>query len=333
MTEEEVNLEEEVTEDTMNESDNEGENEEQFLVIRGNYKYGGRNKTYGIFELIGQGEEDRFNYVDIGSSSNDEIYGLFLDLDNEDFRDELASLVEIGNTHDRNISKEIRKNLSVLDIIDLLASGEENEVQELIRERVEDELQEEVELELNWSFLSRDELREIYPERFKIEDEGAGELEEDIESLSDYEGSNEDLDIEKKLNCSPVISAISGKLITSFEVGDEVLVRIADNQDLTAELKNKIRMSNGLGVGTIKEIDYKEGIDRYSVLVELGNKIYGQLSVGPKVMLSYPEQSGDSSGVDTGNETASSTTSDNVGVIVTIVALLSMIIILLLFFL
>ena len=311
-------------------------NEEEFLVIRGHYKYGGRNKTYGILELIGAADGSKFSYVDLGSSSAREIYDLFLDLDNSNFRDELQQLVEIGNAQDMNMKQKLRKNLIVQEMIDFLTAGQEEQVQELIKEKIEDEVQEEIDLEINWGFLSRSELVEIYPERFESDEDEAGldDLSEEGESLSDYDGSSgEGLNAEMKLNCSPVISAISGKLITSFDIGDEILVRITDNRDLTGELENKIKVSNGLGVGTIKKIEYKEKIDRYNVLVELGESIYGQLAVGPKVMLSYPESKEGLSANDLNDEVNINDENNDMKLIITIVGLFVIIIILLLLYL
>lgn len=304
---------------------------EQFLILRGRYRYGGRNKTYGLLELIAADDDTKFSYTDLGSSSSEEVYELFLDVTNNEFRDSLAELVEIGNNQDRNISRSMRQNLSVPEIIDLLGKDSETEVKELIKEEIEDEVQEEIELEINWTFIEEDELLEIYPARFKDNEESREEGEEEIESLSDYEGGA-GIDAGVKLNCSPVISAISGKLITSFEIGDEILVRITDSQKLDSELEDKIKVTNGLGVGTIEEIKYKEGTDRYNVLVELGDGVHGQLAVGPKVMLSYPEGEEDQMAEELA-EVAEGNEDNNSALLFTIVALFIIIIILLLFFL
>ncbi|MBM7557496.1 hypothetical protein [Halanaerobacter jeridensis] len=326
------------TEQEVNQDNNIDTNqEEEFLVIRGRYKYGGRNKTYGIFELISEPAAAKFNYVDLGSSSTDEIYDLFLDLSNQEFRDELQQLVDIANSQDKNITKKMRKRLAAPEVMELLTEGQEEEAEELIKEKIEDEVQEEIQLELNWGFLSRSELIKIYPDRFELDDaeDSGGDLsDEELEGLSDYEGVEEGLNAEIKLNCSPVISAISGKLITSFDIGDEILVRITDRRDLTGELENKIKVSNGLGVGTIEKIEYKEEVDRYKVLVELGDRIYGQLVVGPKVMLSFPEAKGDVAASDLNNEVSSNSRDNNdTKLIVTIVGLFLIIIILLLLYL
>lgn len=341
MTEQEAQTAAEVEQSATNNSNGndtqnvEQEEQEQILVIRGRYKYGGRNKTYGVLELIGEQDAANFSYIDLVSSSDNATYDLLLDLTNQDFRDQLQQLVKMANSQDENIIQQMRKNLSVAEILEILTDGQEEKLQEIIREKIEDEIQEEIELELNWGFLSRSELREVYPERFKTEDEATTDdlTGEEMESLSDYEGSENELNIEMKLNCSPVISAISGKLITSFSVGDEILLRITDKRELTGELKNKIKISNGLGVGTIKKIEYKEEIDRYSVLVELGNKIYGQLMVGPKVMLSYPEAKGDVAASDLNSETAQAGEDNNeLGVVITVVGLFIVIIILMLLY-
>lgn len=309
-----------------------------FLVIRGHYRYGGRNKTYGIFELIGNKDSSKFSYVDLGSTSNNEVYNLFLDLNNQDFRDDLQQLVKIGSKQDKIISQKIRKELSVGEIVENLTGGREENLKEVIREKIEDELQEEIELELNWGFLNKLELGKIYPDRFKVdEEEGNEDLDnKEVDSLSDYKGDEDSgsLNIDLKLNCEPVISAISGKLISSFDIGDEMLVRITDQRELNKDLKDRIRVSNGLGVGTINKIDYKTEIDRYKVLVELGNEIYGQLVVGPKVMLSYPESKGNVISNDLKGE-SSQTNFDNgeLGIIITIVGLFIVIIILVLLYL
>jgi hypothetical protein len=199
-------------------------------------------------------------------------------------------------------------------------------------------------LELDWEIALQSDLVAVYPDRFKETendeaseetglDLGEGESEEsNSESLSDYGSEGLGLDIDLKLKCSPVISAISGKLITSFDVDDEILVRITDNSELNSELRDKIKTSKGLGVGTIAKIEYKEEVDRYRVLVELGSKIYGQLLVGPKVMLSHPESKAD---VAASDDKSSDLGGENneVGVLFTIVGLFIVIIVLLLLYL
>ncbi|MGM0369726.1 MAG: hypothetical protein ACQEP9_04855 [Bacillota bacterium] len=342
-TEEEIDSSGEVVQDTEEVIEEAEENQEQFLVIRGRYKYGGRTKTYGIFELIGELESAKFNYVDLGSSSNNEsVYDLFLDLDNQNFNDNLKQLIALDNSQDKTICQELKKNLVVTKVVELLEDGQEEVVEKLIKEKIEDEVQEGIKLELDWEFASQSDLVAVYPARFKeTENDGASEKEDldlgegeseesNPDSLSDYGSEGLGLDIDLKLKCSPVISAISGKLITSFDVGDEILVRITDNSEVNSELRDKIKTSKGLGVGTIAKIDYKEEVDRYRVLVELGNKIYGQLLVGPKVMLSHPESKVDVAANDNKNIDENN---NEVGVLFTIIGLFIVIIILLLLYL
>ncbi|MGM0501875.1 MAG: hypothetical protein ACQERJ_05055 [Bacillota bacterium] len=326
----------EADEKEVEENEENEEVEQEFVVLCGHYKFGGRNKTYGIFELIGEQEAANFDYVNLGSSTKDEIYDVVLDITDQEFREQLKNVLAVDNSQDKKISREIKKNLIVTEVVELLTSDKEQQVKELIEEIIEDEQQEEIKLELKWDFISESELAAIYPEKFaKSEaDEEEGSLGAG-ESLSDYssdEGLSSGLDVDLKLNCSPVISAISGKLITSFSEGDEILVRITDKRDLTGELKDRIKISNGLGVGTIEEIEYKEGVDRYQVLVQLGEKIYGNLTVGPKVMLSHPESQGNN--IDGEDTSAGGAGMNNQQVVIfTIVGLFIVIIILLLLYL
>ena len=331
-----VNVEEVNEQQSEVEGKEEQPEQEEFLILRGHYKYGGRNKTYGIFELIGERGTAKFNYVNLGSSTNYEVYQLFLDVNDQQFREKLEQLVAIDNTQDRTISREIKKELVLPEIIELLTTNNQDQVIQLIKEIIEDEMQEEIDLEINWEFISWSDLAAIYPERFN-NDQDESEVKESSEELENLEGLDNEglsggLDIDLKLNCSPVISAISGKLITSFNIGDEILVRITDNRDITGELKNKIKISNGLGVGTITEINYKEEVDRYNVLVQLGEKIYGQLVVGPKVMISSPESTS-SNNADNDIDRSSAQNNNDSAIIFTVAGLLIIIIILLLLYL
>jgi hypothetical protein len=167
-TEDEIDPSGKVVEETEEILEETEEKQEQFLVIRGRYKYGGRTKTYGIFELIGERESTKFNYVDLASSSNnDSIYDLFLALDNQNFSDDLKQLIALDNSHDKNISQELKKDLSVSKVVELLEAEQEEEVENLIKEKIEDEVQEGIKLELDWEIALQSDLVAVYPDRFK----------------------------------------------------------------------------------------------------------------------------------------------------------------------
>jgi len=255
---------------------------EEYLFVNCKFNYGGRTKNYGFINLIIDIETKSIIHSSAVLTSDREIWDINLHI--SFFKDELDELIEKSAvTEDKDLRLEIKENL---DVVALVEADNDQEIERIIKEAIENVIQEAVSLNLIIEKANQEELKLIYPELFAKKSDSTSkedDLSNDNSSLDGIINSGK-LNIDIKLNCTPVISPVKGRRITELNLGDELVVKVNDDREISKSVASILEKNeDGDVVGLIREINYNEELDRYNVLVQFKSNIFGNLVVDPEV--------------------------------------------------
>ncbi|WP_408955619.1 hypothetical protein [Natroniella sp. ANB-PHB2] len=257
------------------------------LVVYGRFSYGGYSKTYGLFFIVVDSEERKIIKLDLDLSSDAELKNIDLELDNQEFIEKIKLVTKEGRYDKHEFISDLKRSFSEEEIDELIKWGQldlKAEIEGLIKEKLEDLIQEQIDLEARFKLEGEEELQKNYPELFP-EQEKSEEDKDDIE-LEEAEGDDK-LGLEISLNCSPIISPTRGKKANNLKVGDKLIVKVTDEREVGQYLSDLLQEKKGQVVGVIIEIDFNEESQRYLIRIKFGPNIYGKLVVEPEVKLTY----------------------------------------------
>lgn len=256
--------------------------EKNFLELYGEFKYG---HNHGLLYLIADGEEGELLLFKEAFGSKKELEEITLGIDSEVFLEAIDMLAEKNIYKSQKIKMDLRNdfNPTMISHIVQLSSSDEEELKVLFQEKLEDIVREQVKIKLSYNLLNKEELKEAYPKLFPEDDlEKAEGKEKNKGNLKDK------LNLDIKLNCTPIISPVAGKKITALGIGDKIAVNIVDDGK-NNKASSLITDERGVATGIISQIAFNQEIDRYNVLLQFNENIYGKLVVGSEVKLAVEE--------------------------------------------
>ncbi len=251
--------------------------EKSIIIVHGKFVCGRNNKLYGIFRLVANGKEGQLldfglamsytlNDVDSPISANPEAFkkvvdSLFKQTDNNQVQTFLA-----GFYHQ-------------------FGAAQINQIYHLIKEEREVELRN-CFSDLVGKIWGNSERVEVELETFqltRVQCEKKGLL-SNITPM-DEDDIEEDVNLTIYLETEPIISAVKGKTIDKFALGDLIPLKIVDDREAGKYLGQILSNDIGIAVATIKDFYFKELSERYMVTVEFGPKINGRFMIEPSVRL------------------------------------------------
>ncbi|PRX32521.1 hypothetical protein BX659_10470 [Orenia metallireducens] len=257
-----------------------------YLLINCKFNYGGRTKNYGFINLIIDIKSKSLIKASALLTSDRDIWDINLHI--SFFKDELDEFMErTATTEDNDLRLEIKDNL---DVTGLVEANNNEEIERIVQETIENIIQEAVSLNLIIERINQEELRVIYPQLLNKK-EGVADKEatsnNDKDAL-DGATNNGKLNIDIKLNCTPIISPVKGRKITELNLGDELIVKVNDDREISKSIVSMLEKNeDGDLIGMIYEINYNKELDRYNVLVQFKSNIFGNLVIDPELKVKF----------------------------------------------
>lgn len=262
---------------------------QSYMIIHGRASYGSYNKTYLLFSIVTNGKDGEILKSDLVTTSEDDLENINVDIDHKVF---IKTLNDIGIKSKKSInSKESQLKFErlftaadIFELFTLLKADDLSKFKTIFKEKLENFLKEELNLEIFAKTLTKVKLRTYYPQLFSEES--------NIQNNNSIKQNAEqkDLGLDINLTCQPVISPSSGKRIEELLDGDEILVKISDSSEMGRYLASLLKDSTGMIKGTIEDREFNQGTERYWVLIKFGPNIYGNLSVSPQIKISIPKK-------------------------------------------
>ena len=256
--------------------------DKRYVVIQGKFSYGGYNKYYGLFILIADGKNGEVIKTELVLSNQAEDINISLRVDSNVF-------IKTINTFDNSKSKpesKLRLTLNngfnpakLFEILDKAKDNDTSGITQMIKAKLEDEVEEEVDLKLRSKVKTETQLKKLHPNFFQ----------EDEETDDDQDKGDNKLGVDITLNCIPIVSPTFGRKITELDIGSELLVKVVDRRDVGQYLNKLLKTDVGAVVGTIEGIQFKDKSERYSVLIRLSSNVYGKIYIESEIKLATPE--------------------------------------------
>ncbi|MGM0501438.1 MAG: hypothetical protein ACQERJ_02820, partial [Bacillota bacterium] len=256
--------------------------DKKYIIIQGKFSYGGYHKYYGLFIFIADGKDGEVIKTDIIISSEAEDTNISLEVDSKVF---IKTINELDNNKSQQAS-QLRLLLNdtfnpakLFEILDMAKENDISGINQIIKIKLEEELEEKVDLRLRAKIKTEVQLRKMHPEFFSTEEE----------ETEDEENEDSKLGINITLNCIPIVSPTFGEKITNLDIGSQLLVKVVDQREVGQYLDKLLSSDVGAVAGTIEGIEYKEKSQRYSVLIRLSSNVYGKIYVESEIKLATPE--------------------------------------------
>ncbi|OCL27686.1 hypothetical protein U472_03800 [Orenia metallireducens] len=259
--------------------------QEEYLFINCKFNYGGRIKNYGFINLVIDIKAKSLIKVSALLTSDRDIWDINLHI--SFFKDELDEFIEkSASTEDNELRLKIRDSL---DVAGLIEANRDEAVERILKETIENIMQEAVTLNLVIERVNKEELKVTYPNLFtKTEDLDDKESKNYKNNNLDGTTNNGKLNMDIKLRCNPVISPVKGKKVTELNLGDEIVVKVNDDRDVSKDIVEMLEKNeDGDIIGLIREINYNEELDRYNIVVQFRSSIFGELVVEPELKIKY----------------------------------------------
>lgn len=257
-------------------------NDGNYIVIHAKLAYGGRNKNYGLADIVIDEINGEFIKLDIILSNREEV--VYIEAGSKAFVKVFSNASPKERFDGRKFKEHLLKAFSKYEIFligDLLREESYEEIKKLFREKLEDYLKEAMEFDSYIQFYRSSKLENTYPHLI----------------ISEGEVENEEADDIIGLDCLPVIDSINGKEIGTLEVGDEILVEVTDTsyQEYNNQLINLISDPDEKLVGVIEQMEFNENNKSHQILLHFNANIYGQLIVEAEyqLKLAFPQSSND----------------------------------------
>ncbi|GAB6098410.1 hypothetical protein JCM16358_02890 [Halanaerocella petrolearia] len=251
--------------------------DKSYVIVQGKINYGGYNRVYGLFNLVINGTEGELIRIDSVLNSNSKLWEVDLTVNNNIFIKTINSFTPDRRNVKEDLSFVKLFNPAQLFKIFKLAQDEAlKKLHKFFKEELETELEETIEVELEVELKNKLQLEKNSPELFSDDEEKEGEEEPKDDQLG--------LDIE--LKCRPFISPTQGKRPVDLRLGDKLLVEIVDQREIGRYFKKLLTDdSSKLVSGQVTTINFDSALDRFSVTLQFGPKIYGQITTGTEIKI------------------------------------------------
>jgi len=243
------------------------------------------NKNYGLIGIVWNGKEGEFINNDVAINDKDLISNIELKVNPQVF---MKALQKIKDEKNFNLEYQIKKKLEEIFnptiIFKIFKLSKEDNIEQLnnfIKEKLMNVLEGSLDLDLYLEMITKTKLRNLFPEFFQ--DPAVEEIDE-VETKETGKLTKAGLNI--NLSCVPIISATKGKKISEMNIGDKIKVKITDRKEIGQYLNRLLKDSSGTATGVITKMAFNEKLRRYSVVVQFGPNIYGNLIVEPEVKIS-----------------------------------------------
>ncbi|WP_018249243.1 hypothetical protein [Orenia marismortui] len=253
---------------------------DNYLIILAKFSYGSRIKNYGFLNIVVDFEVQALTKVILLLGSNKDIWDI--NLNHNLFRGEIDELNDDSNYRADDFKSKLKESLDIQNLIELATLEQTEELNGLVKENIEDIIQEQINLKMTTTYINQEELNNIYPELKVVEEVDLNDVELDEESSNT---SKEKLNLDIELKCTPVISAVKGKKIDDLDLGDEIFVKITDQREVSNSIADLLGDNQKELTGKIVEVNFNQELDRYNVLVQFKPNIYGNLVVEPELKI------------------------------------------------
>ncbi|WP_408956316.1 hypothetical protein [Natroniella sp. ANB-PHB2] len=257
--------------------------DKNFVIIQGKFNYGSsNNKVYGLLNIVADGKQGEFLKRELVLSNHRKILNINLDVNNKVFMKTLDNLAPEKVVNDQSIGSDLFSSFNpteIFNLLELIQDKREKEVQKLLKEKLEDIIEENITLEIHADLTTKAQLKNFYSDLFPKPNPLPKEEESDIEEEQDGLG------MEIRLNCIPVISPTQGEKASQLQVGDKLAARVTDNREIGQYLAELLQNSEGITVGKIESISFNKDSERYLILIKFGPSIYGQVLAEPEIKL------------------------------------------------
>ncbi|TDX48904.1 hypothetical protein [Orenia marismortui] len=253
---------------------------DNYLIILAKFSYGSRIKNYGFLNIVVDFEVQALTKVILLLGSNKDIWDI--NLNPNLFRGEIDELNDDSNYRADDFKSKLKESLDIQNLIELSTLEQTEELNGLVKENIEDIIQEQINLKMTTTYINQEELNNIYPELKVVEEVDLNDVELGEESSNT---SKEKLNLDIELKCTPVISAVKGKKIDDLDLGDEIFVKITDQREVSNSIADLLGDNPKELTGKIVEVNFNQELDRYNVLVQFKPNIYGNLVVEPELKI------------------------------------------------
>ena len=263
--------------------------ERSFLIIRVKYKR--RNSEYGLFSLLANSREGEFIEIDSVTGQIDELEDIDLDVTTDIFAKTIKRISDknkLAKSIDYDL-KEMFYPTEIFKLAKMIKADKREEANRLIKHKVAELLEEEVELSSYFKLLTRAQLKQIKPDLALFSEEES-EVGEEIEGEAEAE-EEEKTKLRVKLSTIPIVSPTKGKKVGDLKQGDRILIKINDNSELGRYFKKLLEKNEGMTVGEIKKIEFNNASQRYFIQVEIGPEIFTNIYLEPEIKLAVTQVS------------------------------------------
>jgi len=247
--------------------DNNNLDDKNYMVIHGKLAYGSRNKIYGLLSIIIDKDNGELINLDVAFSNKDEV--VYIEPDSKAFDRIFSRISDKERLAGRKLKIYLLNNITQKDkfqSVDALLQGDLEQVEIILKSKLEDFIREAVELSIYGDFQTKEEIRYSHPNLLIDENDESENTEEEI----------------IELDVTPVIAPINGKKISQFNKNDYILVQITEgsyheHKDTISPFvvdanKRHIR-------GIIDYIIFNGPIKSYDIIIKFSSNIYSQLLI------------------------------------------------------
>jgi hypothetical protein len=243
---------------------NTGANKKIYLIFQGKFFYGNRTKEHGIFLVMINIKEEEIIRSNFALSTAYKLRNISYDSTNKDFIEFFKNISLKDRSQGVQIKENLEEKVKTVGVSNLLGY-DQAEFESLMQETIENTVQENINLHLNYDLRSTIEMKDIYPSLF--EDQGIDEAEDEPE---------EDI---IKLECKEIIAPVQGKKMSQLEVGDIILVKLIDSRkaDFNEKLKNLRVEGTDKIKGGVAAIDLTK--EQGNIVVQFIEDVYGIITL------------------------------------------------------
>ncbi len=255
---------------------------EDYYALAGKFSYGGRVKNYGLFIILLNYDSKNTIKTTALLSSRKEVGEV--DLATDLFNVEIEELIKSFGYKENNFKLELMNHLqtdTIIKITDKL--NNKKELQLLLKELIENILQEQINLDFIVKGINKFQINKMYPELFAVESEVEDII---VEGEVELEDNNQDgLNIDIKLNCLAVISPVKGKKAGELSIGENIAVTISDQREISQSIGELLERDQEHIIGRVESINLKGDSERFELLLQFKPNIYGRLVVDSQVKI------------------------------------------------
>ena len=262
--------------------------DKNYIIIQGKINYGRKHKIYGLFSVIADGKKGEFLKFDLVLANEKKLLDINLKVKNDVFTktiNNFSSQLTNSSKYYYKLNTKLKEKFNpteVFELLELVKIDNINEIKNIFKEKIQNILEEQVQLDLHVRSTTKAQLITIYPKLFSKEQ--SNDTNEDSEN-----NQKEKLGIDITLSCIPIVSPTKGRKLRNLSSGDKILVKVTDTREVGKYLANLLNDSNKGVEGIINDIEFNKNSKRYLVTIKFGPNIYGKIITESEIKLATPE--------------------------------------------